>query len=64
MEEPPLTKGRFGISVKNDVGVPINRVSTEPLGALKLKEKQKFNAKKALEFVANEIGSISIYYWN
>lgn len=62
MEELPLTKGRFGISVTNDVGMPINRVSTEPLGALKLKEKQKFNAKKALEFVANEIGSISIYY--
>ena len=47
MEELLLTKGRFGISVKNDVGMPINRLSTEPLGALKLKEKQKFNAKKA-----------------
>ena len=40
MEEQPLTKGSIGIFDKNGVGMPINRVSTEPFGALKLKEKQ------------------------
>ena len=46
MEEPPLTKGRFGISVKNNVGMPINRFSTEQLGALKLKENKNSMQRK------------------